>query len=65
MRYMNEKILKQLPCKYDKSRGNKFLSQNDASIKNIGCDLAGSVTARYWKGIGANNDNCVLVIYGK
>jgi len=55
-------MIKIFPCKWSKSEGNKFLGMEQATIKNIGCELAGSVTARYYKGISSNNDNCVLVI---
>lgn len=37
------------------------LTGDDVTIRDIGCEIAGTVTARYYKGAGADNDNAVMV----
>ena len=46
-----------IPCQLDKS---DFQSLDDARIKNFDTDIVGTITARYYKGIGANGDNMVI-----
>jgi len=49
-------------CKLDKSSDDKnFASMKDATIRDIGTETAGTVTARYYKGLGSDGDNAVLV----
>lgn len=57
---MNEKRL--IPCQLNKSKGNSFLRLSDASIFNVNQDYASTITARYYKGIGANHDNMVIEV---
>lgn len=42
--------------------GKDLLSLNDASICNINKECASTITARYYKGIGANHDNMVMEV---
>lgn len=50
-----------LLCKLDKSSGDgKFVTINNAKLKDVGCKTAGTITARYSKGICANGDNVVI-----
>jgi DNA (cytosine-5)-methyltransferase 1 len=51
-------------CKLDKPFvDGKFMSMNGSAtgIKDIGAETAGTITARYYKGLGANGDNAVIV----
>ena len=41
--------------------GNGFLSADNHGIYDIGCSLASTVTARYYKGLSAHGDNLVVV----
>ena len=47
------KLFKQYP-------GERFLSMNDAFMTDIGTDIASTVTARYYKGLGNHKDNLVV-----
>ena len=51
-----------IPCKYKKHDGNGYLSQSEASVCQLGCDYASTVTSHYWRGISCNMDNIVLVV---
>lgn len=52
---------KLIPAKLDKQIEGNLCSLNDARIKDLNTDIYGTVTARYYKGIGANGDNIVIV----
>ena len=54
-----------IPCKLFKQlpRHSDFLSMNDASICQVGGELASTITARYYKGIGNHHDNMVMEIW--
>lgn len=56
----------QIPCVLDKN-GSKgeFISFDKAKVKELNIKVAHAVTSRYYKGIGANNDNMVLEIWTK
>ena len=43
------------------SAGDGFLSADKHGIYDVGCDLASTVTARYYKGLSAHGDNLVIV----
>jgi len=49
------------PATIRRSLNGKFLSVNDISIIDINKEIANTVLARYWKGIEADNSNCVIV----
>ena len=60
----NIRVKNQTPCKLDKPFIDGAFSSmigNKVSIRSIGEEVSGTVTARYYKGIGANGDNMVLV----
>lgn len=56
----SENIIGQIPCKFDKNNGNGFKSINEATVRNLNAKVTSTVTARYYKGISANNDNMVI-----
>lgn len=49
-------------CKLNKMPEGKLSSLNDAELCDIDAELFSTVTARYYKGIGANKDNMVLEV---
>ena len=52
-----------IPAKLDKvSDDGKFSGADKHRIMDVGCDLAGTVTARYYKGLSAHGDNLVIVM---
>lgn len=57
--------LKNIPAKLDKTtnkeKGKNFAKTEDFLICDVGCEIASSVTARYYKGISAHKDNLVIV----
>lgn len=50
-----------IPCNVRRSEAGKFISVTEMSLKNIGKELANTVTARYWKGIEGDNADAVIV----
>lgn len=44
-----------------RSINGKFLSVDEIFIEDINKEIANTVLARYWKGIEADNSNCVIV----
>lgn len=58
-----------IPCKLDKSTNaekGKFASFENSMIRDVGCKISGTITARYHKGICANNDNmCIVAMRGR
>ena len=52
-----------IPAKLNKHIGGKtvFAKADEHEIKCVGCLIASAVTARYYKGIAADNDNLVIV----
>lgn len=56
-------VVEKIPARLNKcDNGNSehFQGLYDSSLDNIGNDVAGVITARYYKGIGANADNVVI-----
>lgn len=54
---------RQVLCKLDKPyTEDGFTSMPDAGLRDLGKDVAGTITARYYKGLGANGDNVILQI---
>ena len=52
-----------IPAKLSKvSADRKFLGADKHRIMDVGCDLAGTVTARYYKGLSAHGDNLVIIM---
>lgn len=52
-----------ISAKLDKvSADGKFSGADEHKIMDIGCDLASTVTARYYKGVSAHGDNLVIVL---
>ncbi len=51
-----------IPCKYRKHDGTGYLSQQEASVVQLNCKYASTVTSHYWRGISSNMDNIVLVV---
>lgn len=54
--------VKKIPCQLDKS---DFQTLDEAGIKNVNTDVAGTISARYYKGIGGNGDNMVIEVSEK
>ena len=52
-------------CKLDKMPDGKLGSLHDAKICDLYTKTASTVTARYYKGLGAHKDNMVLEIWKK
>lgn len=52
-----------IPCKLDKPyEDGKFASMKDGiSFRDLGTNTAGTITARYYKGLGSNGDNAIIV----
>lgn len=50
-------------CKLNKMPNGHLTSLLDASICDISQPVASTVTARYYKGIGAHKDNMVIEIW--
>lgn len=51
----------QVLCKLDKKyRDGAFQTLQDCGLKTVGDDTAGTVLARYYKGVGGNGDNMVM-----
>lgn len=61
------KILEeQIPCKLNKMPEGHLDSLDNAKICDIDTPTASTVTARYYKGIGAHKDNmCIVAIRGR
>ena len=59
---VENKAIKKIPCQLDKS---DFQTLDEAGIKNINTDVAGTISARYYKGIGGNGDNMVIEVSEK
>lgn len=59
------KSMVNVPGKLDKKKqrkeGKNFAGVDDYVISDIGCKIASSITARYYKGISADGDNLVIV----
>ena len=53
----------QFLCKLDKMPDGHLTSIENARICDINHPLASTVTARYYKGIGAHKDNMVIEIW--
>lgn len=54
--------MKNIPAHLDKHCGCKeLLSIDEASVRNLNTAWGGSVTARYYKGVGADGDNLIIV----
>lgn len=51
-----------IPCQLDKS---DFQTLDEAGIKNVNTDVAGTISARYYKGIRGNGDNMVIEVSEK
>ena len=62
-RLVNTHSLLNICGKLDKKSGagDGFLSADKHGIYDVGCDLASTVTARYYKGLSAHGDNLVIV----
>lgn len=57
---------KLIPCKLDKMPEGHLTSLDNAKICDIGTETASTVTARYYKGIGAHKDNmCIVAMRGR
>ena len=56
-------MIKNIPAKLEKKKGagNGFLSADKHDLYDVGCILASTVTARYYKGLSAHGDNLVIV----
>ena len=50
------------PATVRRSINGKFLSVDEIFITDVNKEIANTVLARYWKGIEANNSNCVIEI---
>lgn len=56
-------IVERVPCRLNKVDDNgDFVSMSEARIWDTGIEVAHAVTQRYYKGVGANNDNMVLEV---
>lgn len=66
---LEPKIIENIPCKLDKvsnGKNGKFSNLENATIKNVGSETASTITARYYKGIGSDNDNvCIAAMRGR
>lgn len=64
---LQPKILEeQIPCKFHKVSEGHFVSLDNAKICDINTHTASTLTSRYYKGIGANNDNmCIVAMRGR
>ncbi len=52
-----------IPAKLDKvSDDGKFSGADEHRIMDVGCNLASTITARYYKGVSAHGDNLVIVM---
>ena len=51
------------PATMRRSINGKFLSIDEIFVEDINKEIANTVLARYWKGIEADNSNCVVVKY--
>lgn len=52
-----------IPCHLDKHCGKKELMKlSEASVRNQNTTWGGCVTSRYYKGVGADGDNLVIVV---
>lgn len=52
-----------IPCKLMKhGEDNQFLSMDKASVMNWGGQIASTICARYYKGIGSHGDNMVAEV---
>ena len=49
-----------IPCQLKKIGNGEFLSLKDAHIHHINTPVAGTITARYYKGVAGDGDNLVL-----
>lgn len=56
----------QIPCKLDKMPNGHLDSLDNAKICDVDTPTASTVTARYYKGIGAHKDNmCIVAMRGR
>lgn len=66
---LEPKIIENIPCKLDKvsnGKNGKFSNLESATIKNVGSETASTITARYYKEIGSDNDNvCIVAMRGR
>lgn len=55
--------IKNIPARLDKKSGagDGFLSADEHGIYDVGCNVASTITARYFKGLSAHGDNLVIV----
>lgn len=51
-----------IPCKLDKMPNGYLDSLNNAKICDLNTPTASTITARYYKGIGAHKDNMCIVV---
>ena len=59
-------IDEKIPCKLDKMPEGSLTSLDNAKICDVGTETASTVTARYYKGIGAHKDNmCIVAMRGR
>lgn len=54
------KICEKIPCKLDKMPDGHLDSMDNAKLCDVGTKTASTVTARYYKGIGAHKDNMCI-----
>jgi DNA (cytosine-5)-methyltransferase 1 len=54
------KICEKIPCKLDKMPDGHLDSMDNAKLCDVGTETASTVTARYYKGIGAHKDNMCI-----
>ena len=64
---MGQTFLKKLiACQLDKhakaQKNKHFADRDNQTLRNIGAVIAACITARYWKGVNADNDNMILEI---
>ena len=59
-------IIENIPCKLNKMPEGHLTSLDNAEICDVETETASTVTARYYKGIGAHKDNmCIVAMRGR
>lgn len=53
------------PCKLHKAEKDRFVSVEEHYVYEIDCEIASTITSRYYKGISAHRDNAVLEVVEK
>lgn len=49
-----------IPCKLNGVKNGEFLPMRERTIRDVGCEVASTIPARYYKGAAGNGDNMVI-----